>query len=106
MRKDRNIPAWIIGISIPVMWLLVWLLSKFGFFSFLDSTDLSDFVQTVIIVLIANIPVLVFIVYGIYNAVTSPSTVPKVKERMPWDKGNPLDVDREWREKQKKEKGE
>lgn len=36
--------------------------------------------------------------YGIYNAITSEPTIPKVKERMPWDKRNSLDVDEEWRQ--------
>lgn len=65
MRKKRNIPAIVIGLSIPAMWLLV------------------------------------LIEYGIINAVTSEPTIPKVKERMPWDKGDPLSVDKEWRDKQK-----
>ena len=94
----KNKPAVFIGASIPVTWLLFIVLGKLGFFSVLDRWNLSDFAETSIIVLLANIPVLVFIGYGIYNAVKSEPTIPKVKERMPWDKGSPLDVDQEWRE--------
>lgn len=86
--KDKNRPAIVIGASIPFMWILVYVLSKYHFFDFLERANLSDGLITAIVVLIANIPVLVFIGYGIYNAVTSPPTVPKEKERMPWDKGS------------------
>ena len=85
MREKRNVPLIVIGASIPFMWLLVWVLSRVGFFGFITSLELSEFMETLIIVLIANIPVLVFIGYGIYNAVTAPATIPKVKERMPWE---------------------
>ena len=103
MKKQHNIPAIVIGLSIPFMWILVFVLAYLGFFNWLDTLNISEFTATAIIVLIANIPVLIFIGYGLYNAVNSPSTIPKVKERMPWDKGNPLAVDTEWREKIKKE---
>lgn len=41
---------------------------------------------------------LFWIGYGIYQIATTEKTIPKVKERMPWDKGNPLSVDDEWRQ--------
>lgn len=100
----KNKPALIIGASIPCMWILVYALSHFGVFDVLESTDLSEMALTCIIELIANIPVLVFIGYGIYSAVTAKPTIPKVKERMPWEKGSPLAVDQEWREKTKETK--
>jgi len=102
----KNKPLLYIGISIPVMWAVMAILSHVGFFDFLDNSNLDEFTITLIVALIANIPVLVFIGYGIYSAVTAPSTIPKVKERMPWDKGNPLDVDKEWQEKNRKSKAE
>ena len=97
MKKKRNIPLIIIGASIPFMWALVYYLSGRGFFEWLEYTGCPDGLITVIVVLIANIPVLIFIGYGIYNAVTTKPTIPKVKEYMPWDKGSPLDVDSEWK---------
>ena len=101
MREKRSVPLIVIGASIPFMWLLVWVLSRVGFFGFITSLELSEFMETLIIVLIANIPVLVFIGYGIYNAVTAPATIPKVKERMPWERGTAADIDAEWKEKVK-----
>ena len=104
MKKKKNIPLLVIAASIPFMWALVYCLAKYGFFEFLEKMGMSDGVMGVIITLIANIPVLVFIGYGIYNITTSPSTIPKVKEHMPWDKGSSLNVDKEWREEQKQNK--
>ena len=101
MREKRNVALIVIGASIPFMWLLVWILSRVGFFGFITSLELSEFMETLIIVLIANIPVLVFIGYGIYNAVTAPATIPKVKERMPWEGETAADIDVEWKEKVK-----
>lgn len=47
---------------------------------------------------------LFWIGYGIYQIATTEKTIPKVKERMPWDKGSPLSVDDEWRQAIKENK--
>ena len=97
----KNKPLKIIALSIPCMWALMFLLVHFGAFEWLENFDLPELAQTAIIAVIANIPVFVFIGYGIYDIATTEPVIPKVKERKPWDKGNPLDVDKEWREKQR-----
>lgn len=84
----KNKPLLYIGISIPVMWAVMAILSHVGFFDFLDNSNLDEFTITLIVALIANIPVLVFIGYGIYSAVTAPSTIPKMHCQTPSRKMN------------------
>ena len=97
MKKKKNIPLIIIGLTIPLSWVLFAVLDATNTFDALD--NYPEWVGYSVVVAFWGLPVFAFIGYGIYCIATAKPTIPKVKERMPWDKGNPLDVDEEWRSK-------
>ena len=68
-----------------------------------DTSPILESIATVIMIMWFGIP-LFWIIYGIYQIATTKPVVPKVKERMPWDKGSPIAVDDEWRTAQKENK--
>ena len=91
-----------VGISIPCSWILLAALFKSGFFDYLE--EISEAACYVILIIILFSPVFIYMGYGLFNAAKTKPTIPKVKEKMPWEKGSPLDVDKEWREEQKHRK--
>ena len=97
-----NKPLLTVGISIPCSWVLLAILFKTGFFDYLE--DISEGICYAILIIVLFSPVFIYMAYGIFNAAKTKPTIPKVKEKMPWDKGRPLDVDKEWREEQKQNK--
>ena len=85
----NNKPLVIILASFPVGAALLILYLKVGPVIFGESWDSSDggwmdLLQTFLFTLTWGLPIYAFIGVGIHNIVTSPNTVPKEKERMPW----------------------
>ncbi|MBE6046479.1 MAG: hypothetical protein E7221_07235 [Clostridiales bacterium] len=97
MKKKRNVPLIIIGLTIPLSWGLFAVLQATAALDALD--HYPEWVGYSVVIAIWGLPIFAFIVYGIYCIVTAKPSIPKVKEKMPWDKGDPLDVDEEWRSK-------
>ena len=97
-----NKPLLTVGISIPCSWAILAVLFRSDFFDYLEG--ISEAACYVVLIFVLFLPVFIYIGYGLYNAAKTKSTIPKVKERMPWDKGSPLNVDKEWREEQKQNK--
>ena len=97
MKKKRNIPLIIIGLTIPFSWILFGILYLTGAFDAIDNSP--EWVGYAVVIAFWGLPIFAFIAYGIFCAAKAKPTIPKVKERMPWDKGSPLAVDEEWRAK-------
>lgn len=97
-----NKPLLTVGISIPCSWVLLAILFKTGFFDYLE--EISEAACYAILIIVFFMPVFIYMGYGLCNAAKTKPAIPKVKEKMPWDKGSPLNVDKEWREEQKQSK--